>query len=138
MLVSALLFGSVAGLIHFVLVGLLYGNPLVDRYYREATGTEPGVRIHPSKPRYFLKMFLGTQVEIYILALGFFWLRPLLPLDGLTGSVVLGVLFAGIRVYPRFFNMWIQSTYPGRLLAIELINGILSTLIIVTSLHLLT
>lgn len=137
MIVSALIWGTVAGVIHFVLVGLLYGNPFVDRFYREAAGAEPGVKVHPSKPKYFLTMFLGTQVEVYILALGYFWLRPLVGVEGLMGSTLLGLLFAGIRIYPRFWNMWIQSTYPNRLLAIEFVNGVLSTLIIITSLELI-
>lgn len=138
MLVSTLLWGTVVGLIHFVVVGMLYGNPLIDRFYREASGTEPGVKVHPSKPKYFLQMFLGTQVEVYILALGFLWIRPLLSIEGWLGTILLGLLFAGIRVYPRFWNMWIQSTYPNRLLAIEFVNGTLSTLVIVCGMHLLT
>lgn len=137
MFVSTLLWGAVVGVIHFVLVGVLYGNPFVDRFYREAAGKEPGVKVHPSKPKYFVQMFLGTQVEIFILALAFFWLRPLVSIEGLLGSTLLGLLFAGIRVYPRFFNMWIQSTYPNRLLVIELVNGVLGTLIVVTTLQLI-
>ena len=137
MIISTLLWGAVAGVIHFVLVGVLYGNPFVGRFYREAAGKEPGVKVHPSKPKYFATMFLGTQVEIFIMAFGFFWLRPLVSFEGLLGSTLLGLLFAGIRIYPRFFNMWIQSTYPNRLLAIEFVNGILSTMIIVTTLQLI-
>jgi hypothetical protein len=138
MLVSTILWGTVVGLIHFVAVGMLYGNPIIDRFYREAAGTEPGVKVHPSKPKYFAQMFLGTQVEIYILAFGFLWIRPLLSIEGWVGTILLGLLFAGIRVYPRFWNMWIQSTYPNRLLAIEFVNGILSTLVVVSGMHLLT
>ncbi len=135
MLISALLWGTAAGVIHFVLIGMLYGNPFVDRFYREAQGKEPGVKVHPSKPRYFIQQFLGTQVEVYILAFGYFWLRPLVPVEGMLGVMLLGLLFAGIRVYPRSWNMWIQSTYPTRLLVIEAVNGTLSTLIIVAALH---
>jgi hypothetical protein len=43
----------------------------------------------------------------------------------------LGILLAATRVYPRFWNMWIQTTYPNRLLAIDVVNGTLGTLAIV-------
>jgi hypothetical protein len=136
LVMTGLLWGTVIGVIHFVVVGALYGNPIVDRVYAGAAG-EPGVRIWTSKPRYLLTQFLGTQVEIYILSLAFIWLRPMVAIPGLGGALALGLVFAGIRVYPRFWNMWIQSTYPGRLLAIELINGTLSTFVVSVGLQLL-
>jgi hypothetical protein len=68
---------------------------------------------------------------VYILTLGFFWLRPLIGMQGYGGALALGLLLAATRVYPRFWNMWIQTTYPRRLLAIEVINGTLGTLAIV-------
>lgn len=49
----------------------------------------------------------------------------------------MGLAFSGMRVYPRLWNKWIQSTYPGRLLAIEFVNGIASTFCITLALELL-
>lgn len=135
MIGQMLLWGTVAGLVHFVVVGALYGNPFIDRIYKNAQKTEAGVRKWSSQPKYLITQFLGTQIEVYILTISFLWLRPLVPVTGLTGAIVLGLLFAGIRVYPRFWNMWIQSTYPSRLLKIEFVNGIVSTLTIVVALH---
>ncbi len=137
MLLDALLWGLVAGVIHFVVTGALYGNPLVDGLYQQAMKDEPGVKDWPSRPRYLVTQVSGTQVEIWILALGYFWLRPLLGMEGLGGAVALAVLFSGVRVYPRFWNMWIQSTYPNRLLAIEAVFGVISTFTIVLALHFL-
>ena len=137
MLSQTLIWGSVVGLAHFMIIGLLYGNPLVDRVYKEAQDSEPGVRKWPSMPAYMVRQFLGTQVEIYILAGAYLWLRGLVPYEGYTAALVLGALFAGLRVYPRFWNMWIQSTYPNRLLAIELVNGFISTLVVTMALQLL-
>ncbi len=99
--------------------------------------TEPGVRKWDSRGKYLFFQFLGTQVEVFVLTLGFIWLRPLIQLDGMYGAIVLGLLFTAIRVYPRLWNMWIQSTYPNRLLGIEIINGTISTLTIVCGLQLL-
>ena len=44
--------------------------------------------------------------------------------------VLLWALLAAIRVYPRFWNMRIQSTDPIRLLVGELVNGSIGSLVI--------
>lgn len=137
MIRQILTLGFLIGLIHFVIIGILYGNPLIDRLYQKAQKTQPGVRKWASKAQYLFFQFLGTQVEVFILTIGFIWLRPLIQVEGFYGAFLLGILFSGIRVYPRFWNMWIQSTYPNQLLAIEFINGIISTLTIVGGLQLL-
>jgi hypothetical protein len=137
MIIQTLTLGLIIGMIHFVVVGIFYGNPFVDRIYQDAQKIEPGVRKWPSRGKYLLFQFLGTQIEVFILTLGFLWIRPHIPFDGISGGVILGLLFAAIRVYPRFWNMWIQSTYPNRLLGFEFVGGIVSTLTIVCSLQLL-
>ena len=130
MVQSILLWGAAAGLVHFVFIAAAYGNPIVDRISAKAEAESPAVKQWPSKPRYFITQFFGTQVEVYILTTGFLWLRPLLALSGYGGALLLGSLFAATRVYPRFWNMWIQTRYPNRLLAVEVINGTLGTLVI--------
>jgi hypothetical protein len=137
MFLSALLWGLVAGLIHFAVTGALYGNPIVDSIYQKAMKEEPGVKDWPSRARYLITQVSGTQVEIWILALAYLWLRPLIGIEGLGGTLLLGLVFSGIRVYPRFWNMWIQSTYPNRMLAIEFVNGVISTYTVVLALHFL-
>ena len=126
---AVLSWGAIAGIVHFAVIAVLYANPLTDRLSR---GLEQGptVKQWPSKPRYFVTQFLGTQVEVYILTAGFLWLRPLIPAPGYAGALPLGILLAATRVYPRFWNMWIQTNYPNRLLAIEVINGTVGTLVV--------
>jgi len=128
--ITILLWGAVAGVVHFIVIGILYGNPLVSRISEKAEATSPAVKKWPIKRKYFIKQFLGTQVEVYILTIAFVWLRPLLGFSGFGGALLLGSLLAAIRVYPRFWNMWIQTTYPTRLLIVEIINGTIGTLVI--------
>jgi hypothetical protein len=135
---AIVLWGALAGVVHFVFIALAYGNPLVDRLSAGLEASSPAVKQWPSKPRYFATQLLGTQVEVYTLTTGFVWLRPLLGIDGYAGGLLLGLLFAALRVYPRFWNMWIQTTYPNRLLAIEVVNGTLGTLVIATFLQAVT
>jgi hypothetical protein len=126
MLFDIVVYGTLAGFIHFVAMGVLYGNPMVGRIYAGAMATEPGVRRWPSRPRYLVTQFLGTQVEVYLIAIAYL----------ATRNAAAVVIIAALRLYPRLWNMWIQSTYPNRLLAIELVNGTLGTLVIVASLRL--
>jgi len=137
MLRQSLIWGSIIGIIHFVMVGILYGNPLIDKIYKNAQKKFPGVKKWNSQTRYLLTQFLGTQIEIYILTFSFFLFRPLIGQSGVIGAIQLGAIFSAIRVYPRFWNMWIQSTYPTILLKIEFFNGVISTLIVTVGLQLL-
>lgn len=123
------LWGAAAGVAHFVVIALLYGNPIVDAYSREAN-RHVAVRQWPTQAGYFVRQFLGTQVEVYIMTAAFFWLRPATPAAGYLGALEIGALLAALRVYPRFWNMWIQTTFPGRLLLVEVINGSLGCLFI--------
>lgn len=127
---TVLLWGAVAGVVHFVFIALAYGNPIVDRISARAEAESPAVRQWASKPTYFVTQFLGTQIEVYILTIAFLWLRPLVDVHGYGGALLLGAMFAAIRVYPRFWNMWVQTTYPRRLLAVEVVNGTLGTLVV--------
>ena len=138
MITTVLLWGLAAGLVHFVVIGILYGNPLTERLSAGAEGENPAVRKWPSQVRYFVTQFFGTQVEVYILTFAFVWLRPLVGLSGIGGGLLLGLLFAAIRVYPRFWIMWIQTTYPFRLLLIEVVNGTIGTLVICLFLQIVT
>ncbi len=137
MIGDILLWGLVIGVVHFAIIGALYQNPWVGKLYEEADG-DPGVKKWENKKAYIGSMFAGTQVEVFILTGAYLYLRQHFAAPaGLGTALLLAGLFAGIRVYPRFWNMWIQSTYPNRLLAVEFVNGTISTFIIVVGLHLL-
>jgi hypothetical protein len=129
-IVTIVLWGAVAGVVHFVVIGILYGNPLADRISAKAEAESPAVRHWPTKLKYFVTQFFGTQIEVYILTIAFVWLRPFVGMSGFGGAILFGFLLAAIRVYPRFWNMWIQTTYPRRLLVLEVVNGTIGTLVI--------
>lgn len=129
------LWGMVIGIIHFFIVGILYQNPFVAKIYKN-NEEHPGVKKWENKSKYILSMFLGTQVEIFIITAGYLILRNAFTIN-IINTIVVALIFAGIRVYPRFWNMWIQSTYPEKLLKVEVINGTFSTFVIVFGLYLL-
>lgn len=129
MIAHILVWGALAGLAHFVVVAVLYGNPLVDAYSREAN-KHAAVKQWPTQASYFIRQFFGTQVEVYIMTIAFFWLRPATSATGYAGALEVGAMLSALRVYPRFWNMWIQTTFPNRLLLVEVINGTLGCLFI--------
>ena len=137
MILDILFWGIVVGVIHFVVLGAAYQNPFVARLYKEAEG-EPGLRSWPNQKKYIFSMFLGTQVEVFILTAAYLYLRQFLPEPaGVGTALLLAGILAAVRVYPRFWNMWIQSTYPGKLLAVEFVNGTIGTFVILVALALL-
>lgn len=135
LLVNTLLWGMIVGVIHFVIVGILYQNPIVSKIYKSFED-HPAVKKWGNHNKYILSMFLGTQVEIFIITLGYIVFSMSLGMDVIS-TLIIASIFAGIRVYPRFWNMWIQSNYPNKLLIIEIVNGTISTFVIVFSLYFL-
>jgi len=137
MILQILLWGFVIGLIHFVAVGILYMNPFTAKLYKQES-EHPALRKWPKQSEYIVKMALGTQVEVYILTAGYIYLRSLFAEPaGWTTALILAAAFSAIRVYPRFWNMLIQSAYPRKLLAVEFVNGVVGTFVIVLGLKLL-
>ena len=139
MLLSILKWGLITGLLHYVLIGALYGNPWIDRLYQEAQKSDKSVKRWESKARYLVYQFFGTQIEVYAITLGFFFFRPFVSAlnedQAYSGAFAMALVFSLIRVYPRFWNMWIQTTYPNRFLLIEAVNGTISTFFIVLMLE---
>lgn len=137
MLLQILLWGTVVGLIHFVVVGILYMNPFTAKLYKNESD-HPALRKWPKQGEYVLKMFLGTQVEVFIMTAAYVYLRGLFPAPDSWGTALaLAAIFTGIRVYPRFWNMLIQSTYPWKLLIVEFANGTIGTFVVVLGLKLM-
>ncbi|HUI88363.1 MAG TPA: hypothetical protein VLX61_06525 [Anaerolineales bacterium] len=51
MIFTVLAWGLVARLVHFAVVGILYGNPLTDRISAGAEAASPAVKKWPSKAK---------------------------------------------------------------------------------------
>ncbi len=135
LLLDTLVWGGIIGIIHFIIIGVLYQNPIVSKIYKNYEN-HPAVKKWENQSKYILSMFLGTQVEIFILTVGYIVFKGLLDTD-IISTLVIALIFTGIRIYPRFWNMWIQSNYPNKLLRVELINGTISTFVIVFGLYIL-
>ncbi len=136
-IIDVLFWGIVIGIIHYIIMGVLYMNPIVNKVYIEAQEKDASVKTRKTTSEYLTKQFLGTQVEIWIITASFLYLRQFLPIEPIYQGLVLGAIFSGVRIYERFWNMLIQTTYPPKLLAIEFVNGIIGTLVITIGLSLM-
>ena len=114
--------GVIASVAWFVIGGALYMNPFTDKIYKSADNS--AVKEWSSLPKYIGLMFLGGVLAQYMLwAFVFALVKPALPGGAFLQGVVFGLVLIAIKIWPRFFDMWIQTTYPNRKLVIELING---------------
>lgn len=121
--------GFTASVALFIVGGALYTNPLVGKIYKESEGS-PGLKAWPSVQKYLLLQYLGGLAMCILWAFVFYYVRSALPDQPLTAGLLFGLILTVTRVFPRFFDIWIQTTYPNRLLGVEIVNGTILSLII--------
>lgn len=136
-ILNVALWGLVAGIIHFIAMSGYYLNPLTAKVYKKEED-HPSMRHFESQPKYLIIMFFGTQIEVYILAAAYVYLRQFFPEPSSWMTMIaMGILFSLIRSFPRSFNMYMQTSYPNKLNLIEFFGGIFSTFVILVSLKIL-
>ncbi|MFQ6083449.1 MAG: hypothetical protein ACE5WD_08830 [Candidatus Aminicenantia bacterium] len=126
---QTILGGFVASVVWFIVGGALYMNPLVARIYKNAENS-PGLKKWQSVPRYIGLQYVGILAQCLLWAFVFVLVEPVLPGGLLIKGVVFGLILVAVKIFPRFFDMWIQSTYPNKLLAVEFVNGTIGSFII--------
>lgn len=136
-LILSLKAGFIASLVWFVIGGVLYMNPLVAGFYKK-NEKHPGVKKWANVKEYLLKMYVfGTLVQCLIFALAYSFISPILPGNILSKTLIFGLILIGIKIYPRFSDMWLQANYPNELLLVEFINGTIGSFVIAFILTLL-
>ena len=121
--------GLVASGVWFVIGGVLYMNPFVARIYR-ARETSPGVKKWDSPGLYLVFQFLGVLAQCMLWAFVYGLIKVALPGGPLLRGFFFGLILVAVKIFPRFFDMWIQSTYPQALLAVEFINGTIGSFVV--------
>ena len=129
-ILQAILGGVVASIVWFVVGGALYLNPIVAKVYKDAESS-PAVKKWPDQRKYLAAMFTGGNLAQCLLwAFVFALVKPALPGPEFLRGIVFGLVLVAIKMFPRLFDMWIQTTYPNKLLVIEFVNGSLGGFII--------
>lgn len=119
----------VASIVWFIIGGSLYMNPIIAKIYKKAEGS-PGLKKWPNTAKYVLLQFVGILLQCLLWAFVFVLIKPILPEAKLSAGLIFGLILMVIKIIPRAYDMWIQTTYPGKLLSIEFINGTIGSFII--------
>lgn len=91
-------------------------NPLVAKIYKKYD-RHPSMKSWQSQQKYLSVVFLlGILVPSFAITFFFYYLAPI-------SFLAFALLLTLIRMVPRFCDMYIQTSYPNVLLAIELVNG---------------
>ena len=125
------LIGALAASIVWFFVGAaVYMNPVVARIYAHYEDT-PTVKDREDTKTFLINTFLfSILIQCILFAFVYAYLQSLLPDDILLITLYFGLILIAVKIIPRFFDMWMQSTYPPTLLTIEAINGAIGSFII--------
>lgn len=126
---QAALGGLVASVVWFVIGGALYMNPGVAKIYRNAEDSA-ALKKWASVPKYVGLQYIGILAQCLLWAFVYAMVAPALPEMLLTKGLVFGLILVALKIFPRLFDMWIQSTYPNKLLGVEFINGTIGSLVV--------
>lgn len=128
-MLQIILGGFVASIVWFIVGGILYQNPFVAKIYK-STESSPGLKKWSNIPKYLGLQYVGILTQCMLWAFVFAMIKPVLSDVVLIKGLVFGLILVAIKIIPRFFDMWIQSTYPNKLLVVEFINGTIGSFII--------
>lgn len=128
-LLEIILGGFAASIAWFFVGGILYMNPFVSKMYRNAEDS-PALKKWQNIPQYLGLQYLGILIQCILWAFVYAVVQPVLPGGFLMKGIVFGLILVAIKIFPRFFDMWIQSTYPKTLLAVEFVNGTIGSFVI--------
>jgi len=121
--------GFLASVVWFIVGSVLYMNPFVANIYKGAENS-PALKKWASVPKYICLQYVGILAQCLLWAFVFALAKPVLPDGVLMKSLIFGLLLIAVKIFPRFFDMWIQSTYPNKLLAVEFLNGTIGSFVI--------
>lgn len=121
--------GITASLVWFMAGGVLYMNPFVAKIYKDAQKS-PGLKKWANVPKYLSFQFYGILAQCLLWAFVFAFIKAVLPGGIILKGITFGLLLIAVKIFPRFVDMWTQSTYPDKLLVIEFVNGTIGSFII--------
>lgn len=114
----------------FAAGGILYMNPW-SKKISDSAKNNPAVRIWKSQDSMMWQMYLlGVLVPSMIFSTVFYYVSQALPSNTMIKGIYFGALLIGTWILPRFIHMKLLSAYPNKLLAMDLINGAIASLVI--------
>jgi len=129
-LLQTILAGFLASIAWFIIGGALYMNPIVAKIYKNLENS-PGLKKWEDTKKYLINMYVfGILIQCLLFALVYSFIKPILPGSLALNTIFFGLILIAVKIFPRLFDMWMQSTYPNKLLVVELVNGTIGSFVI--------
>lgn len=129
-IVQGIIEGVVATIVWFIIGAVVYMNPFVAKIYKKYEET-PSVKNRKDVKTFILNTFVfSILIQCLLFAFVYLFIQPILPGTLILNTVYFGIILVAVKIIPRFFDMWVQSSYPPTLLTIEIINGAIGSFVI--------
>lgn len=126
-LLQTILGGFLASIAWFIIGGIFYMNPIVAKIYKKFENS-PGFKKWKDTKKYLVNMYVfGILIQCLLFAFVYAFIKPILPGALALNTIFFGLILVAVKIVPRLFDMWLQSTYPNKLLAIEFVNGVIGS-----------
>jgi len=113
----------ITSIVWFIVGGILYMNPFIAKIYKKYH-KHPSMKHFSSQKNYLIGVFsVAGLIPILLSYIAFQFLQPI-------SWILFGSILFLVRIIPRFCDMWMQTSYPNKILFIELINGLILSFVI--------
>lgn len=122
--------GFVASIVFFLYRTIIYKNTSVEKMRRDPQAP-PALKKWRNVPKKILTQYLIILIQCILWAVVFVLglLFDVLPKGFFMKGFTLGSVMAIVNIVPIYLKMWIESTYPNKLLAIQSVKGIIGNYI---------
>jgi len=128
---KAIFGGFIASIVFFIYRSIVYKDTSVEKMRRNPRAP-PALKKWQNVPKTILPQYLIILIQCILWAVVFVLglLFDVLPEGFYMKGFVLGSVMAIVNIVTIYFKMWIESTYPNKLLAIGFAKGIIGNYII--------
>ena len=129
-IVQGLIGGVAASIIWFFVGAVVYMNPVVAKIYKKYEDT-PSVKNRKDVKTFIMNTFVfSILIQCLLFVFVYLFIQSILPGTLILNTLYFGIILVAVKIIPRFFDMWVQSSYPTTLLTIEIINGTIGSFVI--------
>lgn len=112
----------------FLFTAIYFGNPWVNRIYQKSTKTGM-LKTWKNQGGFYISHYLIILLQVLLFAWIFSAVTIHMATEWLNAGLYFGLFLFLIRTLPKSFDIFMTVNYPVKLLAIELVNGIVVSLI---------
>jgi len=129
---KAFLWGTVVLIIHMAIGNLFYMNPLVMGIFQKFEGhpTMKSMEAFGGMTNWIMLTAIFSIVFIMILIALYLKLHESLPGKGWQKGLSFGLIIGLVKAIPEAFNQFMLFNYPTILILVQLINSVLSLIIL--------